>query len=327
MSAVDVGAARRLLEQPPAPPIDPDRFSSNTLFGQPGIYPSGSPMQPATGDPADEADAVGMIERLVDDALVDTALGHFGSPHLVERVPDAALRAALLVLSGGPAEPVLDAFLVGSAPVDRLEFGTPDGNGRVVGLRPSAPAGSATRVVNDRYRSEHPALIAPSLAHALCHHGDQASRAEEATLHGLLAAAHIWLLASDPALADLGTELSRRQASLTISLLNARAPGSWRASIRCPDGAGTIPGGNPSLQGPDLWSIPFNDRRADECELSVPPPVRASLARLAPDTAPPPGNRYDEQLGRWMTDHMGDGVWFGPVVRARAGLALGLLDA
>jgi hypothetical protein len=180
-------------------------------------------------------------------------------------------------------------------------------------------------VLNERYAGEHPALVAPSLAHALCHHGALAANAEEATLHGLLAATHAWMMALDPGLASLGTELARRQSSLTITLLNARRPGSWRASIRCPDGPGTIPGGNPSLQCPDLWSIPFTSLPVAGAELEIPAPVRESLARLAGPHAPQPPSTYDEVLGGWLTSALGDGSWFGPAVRARAGRALGLL--
>jgi hypothetical protein len=179
-------------------------------------------------------------------------------------------------------------------------------------------------VLNERYRAEHPAVIAPSLAHALCHHGERASNAEETTLHGLLAAVHAWLLSGTPALGLLRTELARRQASLTVTLLNARPPGDAAASICCPDGPGTIPGGDPSLQCPDLWSIPFTSRRPDDADLDVPAPVRASLARLAAGTAPEVPDRYDDALGGWLRAQLGHGVWFGPVVRARAGLALGL---
>lgn len=317
-----VETVRRLLLEPPRVPERIDRFSSNTLFGQPGIYPDGPPMEPAVGEPLGTDEALALLDHLLDPAAARWAVRRHGDPDLVGRVPQVQVRTALLLLAGGPADPELVAFLDGETPVTHLGLGRPDGEGRVIGPVEGSPA--HLRVVDDRYAVEHPAVIAPSIAHALCHHGGRASRAEEATLHGLLAAVHTWLLAVEPALADLGTELSRRQASLTISLLNARSPGSWRASIRCPDGPGTIPGGNPDLQGPDLWSIPFNQRPPADCDLFVPTPVRRSLARLAPGTAPAVPDRYDDRLGAWLTEHLGDGAWFGPDVRARAGLALGL---
>ena len=41
----------RSIADPPGVPADISRFTSNDLFGQPGIYPGGPPMQPAAGAP------------------------------------------------------------------------------------------------------------------------------------------------------------------------------------------------------------------------------------------------------------------------------------
>ena len=338
-------AARALLERAPRHPLHPEYFSSNTLFGQPGIYPGGSAMVPATGEPLGHGAARQLLAELLDAALdgaldgvaaersdTEQLLAWFDDEALGRRVPEPHLRCALLLLGTSPAEPVLHAFLEGTAPVRSITFGRPDGEGRIVGRPAPEPAGAGpsaadegARVVNERYRAEHPVVIAPSLAHAICHHGDRAGNAEEATLHGLLAATHSWWLSQRPELAALGTELSRRQASLTITLLNARAPGSWRASIRCPEGQGTIPGGNPALQCPDLWSIPFTSLPTARADLTLPDPVRSSLARLAGPHASDPPLTYDDALGGWLTTALGEGSWFGPGPRARAGRALGLL--
>ncbi len=318
-----VDAARSLLIQPPGEPSDPARFTSGTLFGQPGIYPQGPPMAPAEGpEPSPGTALEGLAELIAPDSY-RRAEELFADRDLRERVPEPGIRAALLALADGPAGPVVDAFCGGDTPVLRLGFGEPEGPGRVIGVE-QQETDAARRVVNRRYASEHPGVIAPSLAHALCHHGAAAGNAEEATLHGLLAAAHTWLLARAPWLADLGTELARRQNSLTITLLNARRPGSSRAAFRQPDGPGTIPGGDPNLQCPDLWSIPFSTQGGGGAAGVVPEPVRASLARTAPGTAAPVPLCYDEALGEWCTEHQGEGGWFGPVIRAEAGITLGL---
>lgn len=323
--APTTAAATRLLRTAPTTPSDLSAFTSNPLFGQPGIYPTGPPMVPADGPPLDDLGAEQLLEELLEPDLAAVARRRYRSVDLRERVPEPVVRTALLLLGGGPADPELTAFLDGDTPVRRLGLGPTTGAGRVVG--PERDDDTADRrVVDERYAREHPAVIAPSLAHALCHHGDLASTAEEATLHGLLAAVHTWLLAGHPELATLRSELARRQSSLTITLLNARPPGMDTASVCCPDGPGTIPGGDPALQCPDLWSIPFTDRDPARCDLFVPRPVRDSLARLAAGTAPPVPDRYDDTLGSWLRDHLGRGAWFGPVVRATAGLALGLFD-
>ena len=317
--------AQQVLSLPPSVPSDLSLFSSNTLFGQPGIYPEGPPMHPAVGPPLGEHQGAALLRELLEPETAQEMTGFFASLELVDRVPDPGLRAALLLLGGGPAEAVLRAFLDNQTAVKRLGIGVPNGEGRVIGSEVDE-ADTSRRVLNLRYTSEHPAVIAPSLAHALCHHEDRASNAEEATLHGLLSAVHIWLLANNPSLAALGTELSRRQASLSITLLNARSAGSWLASIRCPNGPGTIPSGNPALQCPDLWSIPFTPTPVEDCDLAIPLPVQQSLTSLALETAPAVPDRYGDQLGEWLTQHLGQGRFFGAVPRAQAGNALGLLN-
>ncbi len=103
-----------LLAAPPRTPADPDLISSNTLFGEPGIYPQGSPMEPAAGPAMSEADAVAALEALG----ITHAATRLATPALVARAPDAGPRAGLLALSVTVAASLLDAFVAGSrAPV------------------------------------------------------------------------------------------------------------------------------------------------------------------------------------------------------------------
>ncbi len=80
-----------LLAGPPRVPADVARFSSNTLFGQPGIYPEGPPMVPATG----------------------------------HRHSDASIELAIPELAGTVGEPVLEAWNAGALAVTRLTYGEP----------------------------------------------------------------------------------------------------------------------------------------------------------------------------------------------------------
>ena len=57
-------AVTRALTAPPRIPSDFDLFSSNVLFGEPGIYPQGSPMVPAAGDAPTVAEAVSALGDL-----------------------------------------------------------------------------------------------------------------------------------------------------------------------------------------------------------------------------------------------------------------------
>jgi hypothetical protein len=319
------GAARRILAAPPRPPTDIARFSSNTLFGEPGLYPEGPPMVPAAGPPVT---AAGARSALADLGLDPVVLGRLDAPGLVERVPDAGVRAGLLALTGTVAEPLLEAFVAGAAAVDRLEYGPTAAPGRVVGP-PSDIGDPAARVVKDRvvnrrYRAEHPALLVLSLTHDLLWRGAGASQCEEATLHALGAMAHVQLLARCPALASSGTELARRQNSLAITLLNSRRPGSADLSLIAPDGPGTIPGGAPSMQTPDFWSIPFVGDGPHDGDA---PPLLAPVLREVLDAgaAVPDPLRYDDALGALLSAHLGRG-WLPLDAQWRAAAALGLVE-
>jgi hypothetical protein len=311
-------SARDVLAAPPRPPDDISRFSSNTLFGEPGIYPDGPPMVPAAGPVVDETAARGALDAIGLPRLVD----RLDAPELVTRAADVGVRAALLALTGTLAEPLLDAFLRGDSPVDRLAYGVPASPGRVVG--PAAGGDARARFVNDRYRAEHPALLALSLTHDLLWRGPGASQCEEATLHALGAMAHVQLLARCPALASTGTELARRQNSLAITLLNSRRPGSAEIALIAPDGPGTIPGGAPSMQTRDFWSIPFVGDGPHDGDA---PPMLASVLRrvLDPDASSPGTLRYDDALGALLSDQLGR-AWLSLDAQWRAAAALGLVE-
>ncbi len=305
----------------PVPPVDIGRFSSNTLFGEPGIYPDGPAMVPAFGPVLDDGAARALVRDL--GAAVVT---RYDDPALHDRVPTPLARAALAALSGTVGEPLLDAFVAGAVPVRELRVGAPASPGRVVGPGPGDDDG--LRLVNARYRAEHPVLVAPSLVHDLLWSGPGAGQYEEVVLHALCALVHTQLLARHPFVGELRTELARRQHSLAITLLNSRRPGRAEISLIAPDGPGTIPGGDERMQTPDFWSIPF---------VSGPPQTAAApallgdvLALVAPSDAPelpalPAPLRYDEALGAWISRTALRGA-LTVEEQYRAAVALGLLS-
>src|SRR5690349_310818 len=192
-----------------------------------------------------------------------------------EQHPDASIEAVMAQLAGTAGEPVLEAWTAGRTAVMRLGYGTPTAPGRVVG-----PDAAGARVVNGRYRAEDARLLLPSLVHDLLWSGPGAGHAEETVLHALGAYVHAALLARDPALATTGTELARRQSSVTITLLNSRRPGASTITLVAPDGPGTVPGGAPGMQTADFWSVPFGPASADGAPIA--PVVRDVLGALAP---------------------------------------------
>lgn len=275
-------------------------------------------MVPASGPMLDEPAA---RAALVDLACPDSA--RFDDGRLVDRAPEPGVRAGHVALAGTVAEPLLHAFSTGRTPVPRLTIGTPAAPGRVVG--PST-ADSSVRVVNERYRAEHPALLALSLTHDLLWRAAEPDQVEEATLHALGAMVHLQLVARCPAIAHLGTELARRQNSLALTLLNSRHPNRAEISVVAGDGLGTIPGGAPTMQTTDFWSIPF---------VSAPPPSRPPdapallgpcLERIAAPNAPFPERlRYDSELGAWLSAYLGR-RWLPIRTQLRAAVALGVVD-
>jgi hypothetical protein len=286
-------ALSAVLAAPPRAPADPGLFSSNPLFGEPGIYPQGSPMTPATGRAPTEADAVGALEAV---GITDVA-ERMRDEALRTRAPEPGPRAGLIALSATVAAPLLHAFVAGETAVASLALGPTAAPGRIVG--PGADAASGVRLVNERYRAEHPALFAGSLAHDLLWSGPGAGQYEEVTLHALCALVHVQLLARAPFLAHLGTELARRQNSLAITLLNSRHPGADDLAVRAPDGAGTIPGGAPAMQTPDFWSIPFV--AGPPATADAPALLGTVLAAVTGDPDLPRPLRYDDALGEWWS--------------------------
>ena len=315
------------LARPPRPPADPGLFTSTTLFGEPGIYPDGPPMAPAPGPPLDEHGAraglaSALPSHLGDAEAVSIALDLYDDPGLAERIPEPGPRAAVVLLATTAGEPALAALLGGTSPVARVGLVPMPGSGRIVGPVPD-DEDLSHRAVNLRYGAEHPALLAPSLAHDLLWSGPGAPHAEEASLHAVLAATHVQVVARNPWLAHLGTELTRRQNSLAVTLLNSRRPGSATVAVVAPDGPGTIPAGAASMQTPDFWSIPFapsGDPR------TAPTAARRALAGfVAPDAPLPDPLLYDAHLEDLLRDQPGR-TWLAPLDQLRAALALGLVD-
>ena len=264
------------LVQPTGPPADPGRFT-------PDLYPAGPPLLPAHAPRSGrEVEVDGATFAVFLDvhlggnrARIDAALDRFRDPQVIERLPDAGVRAGFLSLTGTLGDVLIEPFLAGELAVSGFAYGVPTEPSRVVG--PSAELGPRWCAVNERYRHETFPLLAGSLLHQLLHHEPPVSDAEETVTHALLAAVHLQMISRSPHLVG-PTELARRQSSLALSLLCSREPGQAEVRILAPDGLGTIPGGAPSMQTPDFWSIPF----APDLSAAQPPtgPMRLLLDAL-----------------------------------------------
>ena len=275
-------------------------------------------MHPATGDPVDEVGARSALERLDDDGV----LIRFNDAQLIARCLEPGPRAALAALSATIAAPLLDALVADETPVATLSVGVPISPGRIVG--PVLDGESKNRVVNERYRSEDPLLVAPSLAHDLLWNTVGAGQFEEATLHLICALVYLQLVMREPALAHYDTELARRQNSLAISVLNSRAVGESELRVIAPDGSGTIPGGAPAMATPDYWSIPFV---GGPPATSPAPPLLSVVLNRAVGGNEPLGviDQYDNALGEAISSHGLRGA-LSEYHQLRVALTLGLID-
>jgi hypothetical protein len=210
------------------------------------------------------------------------------------RHADASIGDVMVQLVGTAGEAVFGAWTEGRTAVTQLRYGAPSAPGRVVG-----PDAAGVRVVNDRYRAEDARLLLPSIVHALLWSGPGAGHAEETVLHALGAYVHAALLARDPLLATTGTELARRQNSVTITLLNSRRPGASTITLVAPDGPGTVPGGAPGMQTPDFWSVPFGPVAADGAPIA--PVAFEVLGALAPRGGPDTPTVWTDAVGAWCS--------------------------
>lgn len=229
------------------PPTRPELFT-------PDLYPAGPPLAPAPPPGLRTAQLIADLAAISGERPDEGAMRWHVDERLIARVPDEHLRAGVAALAATVGAPLLPWLVGDDCPVTSIAWGDAGGS-RIAGL--AQPADREThRVVNDRYRHEHPFLVTGSLLHQLCWNPGADGNPQEVLLHALLAVAHAELLALLPSL--VGTsELARRQQSLVLSLLCSRPAGSTKVRIIAPDGEGTIPGGAAGMQTPDLWSIPF----------------------------------------------------------------------
>ena len=318
------GAVRAALAQPPRPPRDSALFTSTVLFGEPGIYPDGPPMAPASGAPlTEDAAAALVLDDAGDSATGSAAQDRFHDPALIGFAPAPTVRAGLALLVGTVGESLLDVLGDGTGPFgpEQIGLGPTASPGRVVG---PAADDEATIVVNERYGAEHPGLLMPSLAHALLWSGPGAGLSEEVVLHALVAALHAQSVARRPSVSYLGTELARRQNSLTITLLNSRQPNDSTLSLISPDGPGTIPGGAPGMQTRDFASIPFAS--GVDPERSIPQELKTVLDDLCGNTghdAQSASGNYDD--GLLAAIRIGGDAGLSGEQRLRVAIALGML--
>lgn len=304
-----------LLREPPRVPRDIARFSADSDYGGPGIY-AGPPMVPARPPPVTDEQAFAQLQSRALDP--EAAQRWFDDPSLTRKAPEAGIRAGIALLAGTVAECAI-RFLLDSGDITTISYGLPVGNGRIAGHGPHL----TERLISERYRNEDVALLSGPVAHELLCSPIARCDGEEKFVHGILAMVHMQLLSRTPDLAAAGTELARRLNSISLSLFNSRQPLDPAFRFIAPDGPGTIPGGQPNMQTPDFWSIPFLSGHPDP--VPIPAQVLSVLTAIGcdPDVLEQP-LLYDEWTVRAIDDTATLG-WLDWGRRATVGRALGVL--
>ena len=312
-----------LLSLPQHKPCDVNLFTSKFVNGANGLYPEGSPMEPATTPAPSEEQVRAQLDSLLQDNPERAdALRVFDDPGVKAKIAPPSIRAALAALHGTAGESAIDLLLsdtytarFGGIPVQSLIA-------MVTGT-----TGSRTVLFNRRYELENFALLTGIVAHEILHHDTSNPRVEEAILNATTALIHMQILSRHPELAYTGTELSRQLNDLVLLVVNPRAPGSPGIAIVAPSGKGIAPGSARSQ--PDVLTF-FLKREmviGDRSATSAPAPdafapVLRHLPR--PGVAIPAPLMFDERTAS-LFSRMND-RWLSPVERLRVSVLLGVIS-
>jgi hypothetical protein len=220
----------------------PGELGDPSTVGPP-YFPGTEEFEPAAGPerPADELLAA--AQRLTaarGDGLSERAAELFADATVVRRIPEPALRAAVVALVGTVAEPAVE-WLTGGR-FERVEFGEVEGEAVAQSL--TGESGLQKIVVAERLRFEEPGLLSVVLAHEAMHVDAEASDLEELVATAAQALVHMQQLLADPQLAVLRTELAQSVNAWTVIRLNTRAVGYWQLRLVLGDDAPSVlPGG------------------------------------------------------------------------------------
>lgn len=317
--------ANRVLALAPEVPDNIDLFTSDYLEQPvyPEAYPEGSPMAPATGPertPDEVRTAlVAFLDGYYSPVEISETLAVFDAPDVVERVPDANIRAGFALLNLTVARPLIGFFLSSDGFVGQMEWAP-------MGIAFTEAAlvtddGRTSVALNERYRHEHFALLTANIAQTLLHHdGEETfSYAENVITLFISTYAHLQILSKHPELAYLGTELARLMNTFSLALLNAHPAGSPELAQIVPYGLGVLPG-SPE-DAPDYWTL--FDGQIDSS--TGPSPLRSILDRMLDDQAVIPANvAYSRATAMLIDDHLDESVLTRPD-RVRLSVLLGMI--
>ncbi len=319
--------ANFLLSLPQRRPCDLGLFTSQFQPGPwPGLYPSGPAMQPLPRATPTEAHARSQVASFFEGSPNRAkALALFDRAAVEAKVPDPAIRAALVMLLGTAGEPAIEHFLrspsyvaprFGGLGVQQLGRASVRYSDRKVEI-----------ILNSRHMAEHPALLSSTVLHEILHHDPgMAGYPEEIILNWVGAAVHMQLLARHPTLARSRTELSRYLNDAALTVTNSRPRGSPRVAILAPKGAGVAPGS--PQNAPDFWTFVhrvYEKNPTSGVEVAPAPSAFPSILRaLLVQGAVPAKPVFSRNTAALMSRT--NDTWLSPVDRLRVSVLLDLIS-
>jgi hypothetical protein len=303
-------------------------FSSNVQLSgvtlKVGVYPSGSPMAPAAPPEPSEAQTRAQLQQylsaqLPGNADVSKALSSFDAAAMRSLVPDPTLRAAVVGMTGTSFEPAINALLTGNV-FTSVAFGEPSPTFVIAQSQPDPAAGTGKRriVFNSRYQNESFQLLIGIMGHEIQHDDLRAPGSEEAFMAEESGIVYLEVLARNPSLAHLNTELTRRMNDFAMAVLNSKHPHSAQNVVVADDGLGLYPGSS-SDHNPDVWN---ENVGAASSPVSSPASPIILRSLLAPGTAIP--TSFDRD-GAAAFEHLADPK-LPPVTRVQLSVLLGLVS-
>jgi hypothetical protein len=204
-------SALQLMKGPAFPPTDVNLFSPET-------YSEATPTEPAPAPdtPMTEKQLRAQVSKFSGKA----GLKVMDDPTLRDKILDVRLLAALATLPGTPLTGAIEAFKTDT--FSSVEFGQPPAGEDAIGQVVDDGTGHRKVIVNEKYQHEDIRLLSVTLGHESLHQGSSNSNRVELMNIALESLTYAQSVKKNPSLASQGTELTRRQNTRLMALINSR---------------------------------------------------------------------------------------------------------
>ncbi len=318
--------AERILKLVPVKPGNINLYTSDYLANPvyPEAYLDGSVMEPAVGTTGSVHAMRRDLQEFLETGLgpdapeVAATLALFDDAGVSERVPDPRLRAAFVVLNITVAAPLIDSFITSDVYAWNLTW--EDTGLAFTESSTPGPDGKQRIAVSDRYRYEHFAAIAPNIAHAMLHHDETFSYAEDVIVVAIATVSYLQLVELHPEIAYQGTELTRFNNTFAMALLNSHRAGNPDIELIVSGGTSVLPGSTDDAA--DFWSlIAVSDTTSE-----IAPALPAILTNmLTLETAVSTQLRFDRETAELIGGHIRPEI-LGPQARVRLSVLLTMIS-